>query len=146
MLNMIILIFVGGAFGAMCREFVMLSVPRLADGFPMDIFVVNIVAAFLLGVATSLFKSNRINQYVHVMVGTGIMGGLSTFSSFVFGAVEMMKDPASVFVSISYLVLSLVIGFAAVELGLVAGAKVSPIPAADSPPVAVRLPALFLSS
>lgn len=60
------------------------------------------------------------------------MGGLSTFSSFVFGAVEMMKDPASVFVSISYLVLSLVIGFAAVELGLVAGAKVSPIPAADS--------------
>jgi Integral membrane protein possibly involved in chromosome condensation len=49
MLNMIILIFVGGAFGAMCREFVMLSVPRLADGFPMDIFVVNIVAAFLLG-------------------------------------------------------------------------------------------------
>ena len=54
MLNMIILIFVGGAFGAMCREFVMLSVPRLADGFPMDIFVVNIVAAFLLGVATSL--------------------------------------------------------------------------------------------
>ena len=67
MLNMIILIFVGGAFGAMCREFVMLSVPRLADGFPMDIFVANIVAAFLLGVATSLFKSNRINQYVHVM-------------------------------------------------------------------------------
>ena len=75
MLNLIMLIFVGGAFGAMCREFVMLSVPRLADGFPMDIFVANIVAAFLLGVATSLFKSNRINQYVHVMIGTGIMGG-----------------------------------------------------------------------
>ena len=126
MLNMIILIFVGGAFGAMCREFVMLSVPRLADGFPMDIFVANIVAAFLLGVATSLFKSNRINQYVHVMVGTGIMGGLSTFSSFVFGAVEMMKDPGSVFVSICYLVISLVIGFAAVELGLFAGAKIPP--------------------
>ena len=92
MLNLIMLIFVGGAFGAMCREFVMLSVPRLADGFPMDIFVANIVAAFLLGVATSLFKSNRINQYVHVMIGTGIMGGLSTFSSFVFGAVEMIES------------------------------------------------------
>ena len=132
MLNMIILIFVGGAFGAMCREFVMLSVPRLADGFPMDIFVVNIVAAFLLGVATSLFKSNRINQYVHVMVGTGIMGGLSTFSSFVFGAVEMMKDPAGVLVSVCYLVISLVIGFAAVELGLFAGARVTPLPASDT--------------
>lgn len=132
MLNLIILIFVGGAFGAMCREFVMLSVPRLADGFPMDIFVANMVAAFLLGVATSLFKSNRINQYVHVMVGTGIMGGLSTFSSFVFGAVEMLKDPGSVLVSIGYLVSSLVIGFAAVELGLFVGSKVSPQPVADA--------------
>ena len=131
MLNLIILIFVGGAFGAMCREFVMLSIPRLADGFPMDIFVANIVAAFLLGVATSLFKSNRINQYVHVMIGTGIMGGLSTFSSFVFGAVEMMKDPGGVLVSICYLVTSLVIGFAAVELGLFAAGKFKPVPATD---------------
>lgn len=131
MLNLIILIFVGGSFGAMCREFVMLSIPRLADGFPMDIFVANIVAAFLLGVATSLFKSNRINQYVHVMIGTGIMGGLSTFSSFVFGAVEMMKDPGGVLLSICYLVASLVVGFAAVELGLFAGARVKPLPATD---------------
>ncbi|MBW0236506.1 MULTISPECIES: fluoride efflux transporter CrcB [Pseudomonas] len=132
MLNMIILIFVGGAFGAMCREFVMLSVPRLADGFPMDIFVANIVAAFLLGVATSLFKSNRINQYVHVMVGTGIMGGLSTFSSFVFGAVQMMGEPGALLVSIGYLVASLVVGFAAVELGLFAGSRGTPQPAADT--------------
>lgn len=72
--NLIILVFVGGAFGAMCREFIMLSVPRLADGFPMDIFVANIIAAFLLGLATSLFKKDIINQYVHLMVGTGIMG------------------------------------------------------------------------
>ena len=132
MLNLIVLVFVGGAFGAMCREFVMLSVPRLADGFPMDIFVANIVAAFLLGLATSLFKSNRINQYVHVMVGTGIMGGLSTFSSFVFGAVEMMKDPSGVLVSICYLVASLVVGFAAVELGLFAGSKVPTKPSTNT--------------
>jgi CrcB protein len=66
------------------------------------------------------------------MIGTGIMGGLSTFSSFVFGAVEMMKDPAGVFVSICYLVASLVIGFAAVELGLIAGAKWPARPADDS--------------
>lgn len=131
MLNFVILIFVGGAFGAMCREFVMLSVPHLADGFPLDIFVANIVAAFLLGVATSLFKSNRINQYVHVMVGTGIMGGLSTFSSFVFGAVQMMDNPIGVLVAICYLVTSLVIGFAAVEAGLYVGGKATPVPASE---------------
>ena len=41
----------------------------------------------------------------------------------------MMQDPSGVFVSLCYLVLSLVIGFVAVELGLVAGAKVTPLPA-----------------
>lgn len=126
MLNFIILIFVGGAFGAVCREILMLAVPRLSDGFPMDIFIANIVAAFLLGLATSLFKQNRINQYVHMMVATGIMGGLSTFSSFVFGAVEMMKDPVSILIAISYLVISLAVGFLAVELGLGLGSKVKP--------------------
>ncbi|MDN0123398.1 fluoride efflux transporter CrcB [Yersinia aleksiciae] len=124
--NLIILVFVGGAFGAMCREFIMLSVPRLADGFPMDIFVANIIAAFLLGLTTSLFKKDKINQYVHLMVGTGIMGGLSTFSSFVFGAVEMMKNPTGVLVSICYLVASLIVGFIAVELGLMIGPKEKP--------------------
>lgn len=124
--NLIILVFVGGAFGAMCREFIMLSVPRLADGFPMDIFIANIIAAFLLGLTTSLFKKDKINQYVHLMVGTGIMGGLSTFSSFVFGAVEMMKNPTGVLVSICYLVASLMVGFIAVELGLMVGPKAKP--------------------
>lgn len=124
MLNLIILIFVGGAFGAVCRELLMLSVPRLADGFPMDIFVANVVAAFLLGLATSLFKQNRINQYVHVLIATGIMGGLSTFSSFVFGAVEMMRDPLTILVSVCYLIVSVVVGYLAVELGLTAGLKV----------------------
>lgn len=128
MLNLIILVFIGGAFGAMCRELIMQSTPSLADGFPMDIFVANIVAAFLLGLAASLFKQNRINQYVYLMVGTGIMGGLSTFSSFVFGATEIMKDPTKLLVAIAYLLISLIVGFIAVELGLLIGAKVKMIP------------------
>ncbi|CNB31832.1 fluoride efflux transporter CrcB [Yersinia intermedia] len=132
--NLIILVFVGGAFGAMCREFIMLAVPRLADGFPMDIFVANIIAAFLLGLTTSFFKKDKINQYVHLMVATGIMGGLSTFSSFVFGAVEMMKNPGGILVSVCYLVASLIVGFIAVELGLMIGPKEKP----KDPPVATE--------
>lgn len=124
MLNLIILVFIGGAFGAMCRELIMLSTPSLSDGFPMDIFVANIIAALLLGLATSLFKKNKINQYVHLMVATGIMGGLSTFSSFIFGATEIMRDPTKVLVAGSYLIISLFVGFIAVELGLMLGEKV----------------------
>ena len=68
------------------------------------------------------------------MVATGIMGGLSTFSSFVFGAVEMMKNPGGILVSVCYLVASLIVGFIAVELGLMIGPKEKP----KDPPVATE--------
>jgi fluoride ion exporter CrcB/FEX len=43
--NFVILVFVGGALGSILREFVMLMVPNLADSFPLDILVANLVAA-----------------------------------------------------------------------------------------------------
>ncbi len=51
----------------------------------------------------------------------GIMGGLSTFSSFVYGAVEIMKSPQFLLVGMSYLVLSIVIGFVAIYIGYSVG-------------------------
>ena len=50
MINLVIMVFVGGALGALLREFFMLTVPPLADGFPLDILAANLLAAFLLGV------------------------------------------------------------------------------------------------
>ena len=54
MLDYFIVVFVGGAVGAMLREFIMLMVPNLADSFPLDILVANLVATFLLGLTTAL--------------------------------------------------------------------------------------------
>lgn len=61
MLNFIILVFVGGVFGVMCCEFIMLLVLWLVDGFLMDIFVVNIIVVFLLGLVIFFFKNGKIN-------------------------------------------------------------------------------------
>jgi CrcB protein len=44
----------------------------------------------------------------------------------VFGAVEMMKDPLSLLIAVCYLVISLAVGFIAVELGIGLGAKIKP--------------------
>jgi CrcB protein len=56
MLNLVVLVLVGGGLGAMLREFIMLMVPNLADGFPLDILVANLLAAFLLGLITALHR------------------------------------------------------------------------------------------
>ena len=46
------------------------------------------------------------------------MGGLSTFSSFVWGTHQMLAIPAERLPSILYLVLSMVLGLMLVRLGL----------------------------
>ncbi|NDV11799.1 fluoride efflux transporter CrcB [Crenobacter caeni] len=118
MANLIILIFVGGAFGAMCREFIMLMVPPMADGFPLDVFAANMVACFLLGLSTSFHQRVKIHHHVHTMIGTGIMGGMSTFSSFVYGTSTVMKTPGEFAVALAYIVASLFAGFLLMIAGL----------------------------
>ncbi|HEM6867095.1 TPA: CrcB family protein [Providencia rettgeri] len=122
-MNIMILVFIGGAIGAICRELLMISVPTMNDHFPLDIFIANIVASLLLGIVAGLLMRNKISQGMNVFLATGIMGGLSTFSSFVYGAVEIMKYPQFFLVAISYLVLSIVIGFVAIYIGYSVGNK-----------------------
>jgi len=112
------LVFVGGALGAMLREFTMMMVPNLADNFPLDILVANLVAAFLLGLFTALHRRKIVSEDAETLVGTGIAGGLSTFSSFIYGAVVLMSaSMASAVVASVYVVISLVLGYTAVVVG-----------------------------
>ncbi|MBV2191530.1 CrcB family protein [Providencia rettgeri] len=120
-MNIMILVFIGGAIGAISRELLMVSVPTMNNHFPLDIFVANIVASLLLGVVAGLLMRNKISQGMNVFLATGIMGGLSTFSSFVYGVVEIMKSPQLLLVGMSYLVLSIVIGFVAIYIGYSVG-------------------------
>lgn len=124
MINIVMLVFVGGALGAVLREFTMLMVPNLVDNFPLDILVANLVAAFLLGLVTALHRRQIVSEGAEMLVGTGIAGGLSTFSSFVYGAVVLMlASAASAVVASVYVVISLVLGYFAVTVGLKLGER-----------------------
>ncbi|HDN2513059.1 MULTISPECIES: CrcB family protein [Providencia] len=116
-MNIMILVFIGGAIGAISRELLMVSVPTMNDHFPLDIFIANILASLLLGIVAGLLMRKKIGQGMNAFFATGVMGGLSTFSSFVYGAVEIMKYPGAFLVAVSYLILSVVIGFAAIYIG-----------------------------
>jgi CrcB protein len=122
--NIVVLVFVGGALGALLREFTMLMVPNLVDNFPLDILVANLVAAFLLGLVTALHRRQIVSEGAEMLVGTGIAGGLSTFSSFVYGAVVLMSaSTASAVVASVYVVISLVLGYIVVTVGLKLGGQ-----------------------
>jgi fluoride exporter len=100
------------------RELTMLMVPNLADNFPLDILVANLVAAFLLGLVTALHRRQIVSAGAEMLVGTGVAGGLSTFSSAV---VLMSASTASAVVASVYVVMSLVLGYIAVTVGLKLG-------------------------
>jgi fluoride exporter len=119
-----ILVFVGGGIGAAVRELLMLGVANLPGGFPMPIFIANITAALLIGVFAALSTADGvIGSGGKLLFTTGIMGGLSTFSSFVWGTDRMLANPAERASAIVYLVLSMVAGFLIVELGLWLGGR-----------------------
>jgi CrcB protein len=118
----VVLVFVGGALGAMLREFVMLMVPNLTDRFPLDILVANLMAALLLGLIAALHSRKVVSDGVNMLVATGFTGGLSTFSSFAYASAVLMKaSTASAVVALAYVVISLVLGYIAVIVGLKLG-------------------------
>ena len=124
MAKFVILVFIGGAMGAMLREFTMLLVPHLANSFPLDILVANLVATVLLGFATALHRRQVVSDGVNLLVATGFCGGLSTFSSFAYGTVVLISaSTASAAVTLVYVVISLVLGYLAVIVGLKLGGQ-----------------------
>ena len=122
MIKIAVLVFIGGALGAVLREFLMLVVPTVADGFPLDILAANLVAACLLGFIAALHERKGASDSIYALLGTGITGGLSTFSSFAYASAVLMKASiAGAVVALAYVLTSLVLGYIAVIVGMKLG-------------------------
>jgi fluoride exporter len=118
----VLLVFIGGAVGAIARELLMLLVPTLSRGFPLDILVANVFASFLIGFSTGRHSRKAINDTWHLMVTTGIAGGLSTFSSYAYASTVLMKASVSgALVAAAYVLISLMMGYIAVIFGMKLG-------------------------
>jgi fluoride exporter len=117
-------IFVGGALGTLLRAALAEAFPHRATTWPWPTFVVNIVAALLLGYAvTRLQERLPPSSYRRPLLGTGVCGGLSTFSTM---QVELLKmiDAHAWGLAIGYAAASVVAGYAAIHLSTAAVRRV----------------------
>ena len=83
-------VFVGGALGTLARAG--LSSLAVADPtrWPWPTFTVNIVGAFLVGYFTTrLLERLPLSSYRRPLLGTGLCGGLTTFSTMQVETVKM---------------------------------------------------------
>jgi CrcB protein len=104
----------GGVVGSWMRWGVASASPVASGTFPVTTFVINVVGAALLGVAlVALLDGPRPRTHWHALLGTGVLGAFTTFSTFVVEAVELSRVGRWP-VAVAYVVASLAAGLAAV--------------------------------
>ena len=100
----------GGAIGAVLRYLLGQAIPRLAGGFPLGTFCVNIVGCFAIGVIVALAGRNSgIDPRLVLFLQTGICGGFTTFSTFSLETVSLM-DEGKIPFALLYLCASVMLG------------------------------------
>jgi fluoride exporter len=86
-------IFVGGALGTVARAAVAAQLPAVGSAdWPWPTFAVNIAGAFLLGFFTTrLLERLPLSSYRRPALGTGLCGGLTTFSTMQVETLKMLE-------------------------------------------------------
>lgn len=113
MLNCII-VGIGGFIGSICRYLIGLIPLKAENGFPIKTFAINIAGAFLLGLITAIVARNKsINPQIILMLKVGICGGFTTFSTFAYESVDLMKN-GNIAVAFFYMAVSVILGVFAV--------------------------------
>jgi CrcB protein len=109
-------VFAGGALGTLARAGLALAVPTDPAHWPWSTFTVNIVGAFLLGYFTTrLLERLPLSSYRRPLLGTGVCGGLTTFSTMQVEALKMIEHH-HYGLAIGYTCASIVLGLIAVHL------------------------------
>ena len=87
---------VGGALGAMGRHGLSTFVQdRWQGAFPVGTLAVNLLGCFALGVYfTLLHEREYFSPETRLLVATGILGSLTTFSTFGHETIELMRTGA----------------------------------------------------
>ena len=113
-----LLLVAGGAgIGGALRYLANVWIPSADGVLPLSTLTVNAVGAFLLGLLVSTVGRDGSNPGLVLFLGTGILGGFTTFSAFSLETVSLLRDGATV-TALGYIALSLALGLAGAGLGL----------------------------
>jgi CrcB protein len=88
-----VIICVAGGVGAALRLILDgLIRARVRSTYPVGTTVINVTGSFLLGLITGLATSQLVSHQWQLVVGTGFLGGYTTFSTASFETVRLIED------------------------------------------------------
>lgn len=115
----------GGVVGTAGR-FGLSQVLAPAAGWPTSTFVANLLGAFLLGVLLEALVRRgpepRRAQHLRLALGTGVLGGFTTFSSLAIEIERLLAD-GRVALGVGYGLASVVLGFGLCLAGVAVAAR-----------------------
>jgi CrcB protein len=95
---------VGGGVGSVLRYELARAVHSSADGFPVATLVTNLVGSLLLGgLIVAITEIWRAHRLLRPLLGTGLLGGFTTFSTFSLEARGVGAGVAAVCIAASVL-------------------------------------------
>ena len=116
------LVFIGGGIGAVFRYLLAGWIYKvIGTDFPYGTLVVNVVGCFVIGLFLTMAEDRfLISPSVRTFVAVGIIGGFTTFSTFNFETLELLKDGA---ISLALLNVgaSVIVGLSATWVGAIIG-------------------------
>jgi fluoride exporter len=116
-LSVLLAVSAGGAVGAVARFAIATAWPSVPNGFPWATFVINVTGCLLIGVLmvaiTDVWPRHRL---LRPFLGTGVLGGYTTFSTYVVDAQRLLDQRAAA-TALLYLVTTLVSAVLAVYAG-----------------------------
>ncbi|HEX6518695.1 MAG TPA: CrcB family protein [Streptosporangiaceae bacterium] len=76
----------GGVLGALARYGLQTAFPSSARGFDWATFGINVSGCLLIGIVIVIAtESRRVHHLVRPFLATGVLGGFTTFSTYVVG-------------------------------------------------------------
>ncbi len=113
---------IGGSAGAIARYAVGGYIGnRMGTRFPYGTFVINISGSFVIGlVMTVLTERTHLSRNWLFLVPIGFIGAYTTFSTFELETMRLIQDGQALS-ALFNVVLSVIVGFVMVWLGMVAG-------------------------
>jgi fluoride exporter len=116
----------GAAVGAPLRYLVDRGVQARHDSvFPWGTFTVNVAGSLVLGVLVQGTAAHHIPGGVNALLGTGLCGALTTYSTFGYETVRLIEDGVRAYALVN-VVASVVAGLGAAFCGAALAAAVLP--------------------
>ncbi|MCQ8189834.1 fluoride efflux transporter CrcB [Streptomyces rugosispiralis] len=113
-----LLVIAGGMVGAPLRYLTDRAVQTRHDSvFPWGTFLVNVVGCLVLGLLTGAAAEGAASQRLQLLLGTGLCGALTTYSTFSYETLRLTEEGARLF-AVANVGLSLVVGVGAAFAGV----------------------------